>query len=78
MAVVIAHKNESITSLLLRFQQQVLKEGVIKELIEQRYHISRRAKIRKRRVDYYRLLKRAKRRARKKVRIRVSVKPKVL
>ena len=78
MAVVIAHKNEPITSLLLRFQQQVLKEGVIKELIEQRYYISRRAKIRKRRVDYYRLLKRAKRRARKKVRVRVSVKPKVL
>ena len=78
MALVIAHKNESITSLLLRFQQQVIKEGIIKELIEQRYYITKRAKIRKKRMDYYRALKRAKRRSRKKIKTVSRLKPKIV
>ena len=78
MAIVIANKNEPITSLLMRFQQQVIKEGIIKELVEQRYYVSKRAKIRKKRMDYYRALKRSKRRARKKVRTVASYKQKVL
>ncbi len=77
MAMVVAHKNESITSLLMRFQQQVLKEGIVRELIEQRYYVTRRAKIRKRRIDFYRALKRAKRRARKKIRTVTRIKPKI-
>lgn len=37
MAVIVVHKNESIDSVLRRFQRQVIKEGIISDVLDKRY-----------------------------------------
>jgi len=41
MAVIVVHKNEQIDSVLRRFQRQVIKEGIIADVLDKRFHVSK-------------------------------------
>lgn len=66
MAVVILHSNESIDAALKRFQRQVIKEGIIVDILDHRYFQSETEKERLRRLELRRYRKRKKRRGRRK------------
>ena len=74
MAVVVLRKNEGITSALLRFHQQVIREGVIFDILKYRYWMTRQERRRLAKMQYRRIRKRRKRRARKKPPTKVPLK----
>lgn len=74
MAVVILRKNENITNALLRFHQQVLREGIFQEIIRHRYFQSKGEAKRLIRLQYQRLRRRRKARNKKKPRTVVPLK----
>ncbi len=41
MAVIVVHKNEAIDSVIRRFQRQVIKEGIIADVIDKRFFVSK-------------------------------------
>jgi ribosomal protein S21 len=69
MAVIVVHKNESIDSVLRRFQRQVIKEGIISDVLEKRFYTSK--------SEAKRLKKRELERSRKRKRSRMAKKPRV-
>jgi len=77
MAVVVLRKNENITSALLRFFQQVLREGVVADVSKRRYFVSKSEVKRFARIAWNRLRRRRKRRSKKKPKTRLSLKSKV-
>ena len=78
MAVIVIHKNEQIEPALRRFQRQVLKEGIIQEVIARRWFVSKSEIIRKKKMDLNRMRKRRKRRRKKKPPVVVSLKRKII
>ncbi len=77
MAVVILRKNENITSALLRFHQQVLREGIFQEIVRHRYYQSKSEAKRLLRLQYERLRRRRKARRKKKPKTKISLKPSI-
>ncbi len=78
MAVVVIHQNESINTALARFQRQVMKEGIISDVLAHRWYISKSEVKRFKRMAIRRLRKRRRRRLRKKPQVKVNLKPKIL
>ena len=74
MAVVILRKNENITNALLRFHQQVLREGVFQEIVKHRYFQSKSEVKRLLRLQYERLRRRRRSRSKKKPKTKVTLK----
>ena len=74
MAVVILRKNENITSALLRFHQQVLREGIFQEIVRHRYFQSKSEIKRLARLQFQRLRRRRKSRNKKKPKTTLSIK----
>jgi len=74
MAVVILRKNENITTALLRFHQQVLREGIFQEIVKKRYYQSKSETKRLVKLQFLRIKKRRKRRAKKKPKTQVTLK----
>jgi ribosomal protein S21 len=68
MAVIVVHKNESIDSVLRRFQRQVIKEGIISDVLEKRFFVSK--------SEAKRTKKRELARSRSRKRSRMAKKPK--
>lgn len=77
MAVVILRKGENITSALLRFHQQVLREGIFQEIVKHRYFQSAGEVKRLKKLQFKRLRRRRKSRAKKKPQTRVTLKQKI-
>lgn len=77
MAVISVHKNESIDSVLRRFQRQVIKEGIISDVLDKRFFISAATAKRIKIHELERSAKRKRSRARGKPRTMVSVKKKL-
>lgn len=68
MAVIVVHKNEAIDSVLRRFQRQVIKEGIISDVLEKRYFVSK--------SEAKRIKKSELARSRRRKRARIARKPK--
>jgi len=77
MAVIVVHKNENIDAAIRRFQRQVVKEGIIGDILKKRYFISKSEQRRMKKHELIRASRRKKRRGNKKPRTRLSVKKKL-
>lgn len=77
MAVIQVHRNETVDSVLRRFQRQVIKEGIVADVLDKRFYSS---KAQERRIKIHELQRSASRkrhRAAGKPRTTVSVKKKL-
>ncbi|MCC7304343.1 30S ribosomal protein S21 [bacterium] len=77
MAVIVVHKNEPIDSVLRRFQRQVIKEGVISDVLDKRHFVSKSEAKRIKAHELERSAGRKRRRAKSKPRTTVRVKKKM-
>ena len=77
MAVIQVHKNEAIDSVLRRFQRQVIKEGIISDVLDKRFYTSKSEAKRIKIHELERSASRKRRRAKGKPRTTVSVKKKM-
>jgi ribosomal protein S21 len=77
MAVIQVHKNESVDSVLRRFQRQVIKEGIINDVLDKRFYVSQAEARRVKIHAIKRSASRKRRRAAGKPRTTVSVKKKL-
>lgn len=77
MAVIQVHKNEAIDSVLRRFQRQVIKEGIISDVLDKRFFVSKSEQKRIKIHEIERSASRKRHRAKGKPRTRVSVKKKL-
>lgn len=77
MAVIVVHKNESIDSVLRRFQRQVIKEGIISDVLDRRFYTSKATAKRVKIHEIQRSAMRKRHRAKGKPRTTVSVKKKM-
>ncbi|WKZ23887.1 MAG: 30S ribosomal protein S21 [Candidatus Dojkabacteria bacterium] len=77
MAVIVVHKNEAIDSVLRRFQRQVIKEGIISDVLDKRYFVSKSEAKRIKKHELQRSASRKRRRAKSKPRTVVKVKKKM-
>ncbi len=78
MAVVVVHKNESINTALMRFQRQVIKEGIIADVLAHRWYSSKSEVKRYKEMSFRRSRRRRRRRAKKKPAVVVTLKRKVI
>ncbi len=76
MAVVVVHQNEPINAALARFQRQVIKEGIIADVLAHRWYVSKSEVKRVKRLAVARLRKRRRKRQRKKPPVKVTLKVK--
>jgi ribosomal protein S21 len=74
MAVIQVHKNESVDSVLRRFQRQVIKEGIMTDVLDKRFFISKSEARRVKIHEIKRSASRKRRRSAGKPRTTVSVK----
>jgi len=77
MAVIVVHKNEPIDSVLRRFQRQVIKEGIVSDVLDKRFHTSKSEAKRIKVHELERSAKRKRQRSRGKPRTIVRVKKKM-
>lgn len=77
MAVIVVHKNEPIDSVLRRFQRQVIKEGIVSDVLDKRFFVSKSEAKRIKIHEIERSAGRKRRRAKGKPRTTVSVKKKM-
>ena len=77
MAVIVVHKNEAIDSVLRRFQRQVIKEGIVSDVLDKRFHVSKSEAKRVKIHELERSAGRKRRRAKGKPRTKVTVKKKM-
>lgn len=77
MAVIVVHKNEPIDSVLRRFQRQVIKEGIIADVLDKRFRTSPAEAKRIKVHELERSAKRKRQRMRGKPRTSVHVKKKI-
>ncbi len=77
MAVIVVHKNEPIDSVLRRFQRQVIKEGIVSDVLDKRFFVSKSEAKRVKIHEIERSASRKRRRAQSKPRTQVSVKKKM-
>jgi len=77
MAVITVHQNEPIDSVLRRFQRQVIKEGIISDVLDKRFHLSKSEARRVKVHELERSAKRKRRRSKSKPRTSVHVKKKM-
>jgi len=78
MAVVVVYKSESIDSALKRFVRQVIKEGILAEVVERRFNRSKNDARRFAAISRRRSRARARRRAKGKPRVTLYLKEKVI
>ncbi len=78
MAVVVVHQNEPINSALARFQRQVMKEGIIADVLAHRWYVSKSEVKRIKRLAVERLRRRRRRRRRKKPPVKVKLHPQII
>ena len=77
MAVIVVHKNENVDAAIRRFQRQVVKEGIIADILKKRYFISKSEQRRIKKHEIKRAARRKRRRGNKKPRTSLSVKKKL-
>ena len=77
MAVIVVHKNEPVDSVLRRFQRQVIKEGIIADVLDKRFFVSKSEAKRIKIHEIERSASRKRHRAKGKPRTQVSVKKKM-
>lgn len=77
MAVIVVHKNENIDSVLRRFQRQVVKEGILADILKKKYYVSKSEEKRLKKHELNRSAARKRRRAAGKPRTKLSVKRKL-
>ena len=77
MAVIVVHKNEAIDSVLRRFQRQVIKEGIVSDVLDKRFRVSQSEAKRIKIHELERSASRKRRRSKSKPRTQVSVKKKM-
>lgn len=77
MAVIVVHKNESIDSVLRRFQRQVIKEGIISDVLDKRFFISKNAILRNKKHELDRSNSRRRKRMARKPRTTLTLSKKI-